>query len=957
MRRLTTILAAAIAALLWTASPAGAAFGLHDVDVTFTGPEGEIVTQAGAHPFQMTTSFRVNSIDTGKGGEQPEEPVRTVHVDLMSGFAAAPSAVPTCSAADFLTRTDIGGAALSGCPDSAAIGVIANQLANEESKATTHSALYNLEPPPGVTARFGFWAAGVPVEIDGGMNEEPPYQLFGEASNISQIVEVVGSSLTLWGVPANKEHDPLRGRCIDIEGNSNGNCPAVAAEAPFITIPRACDGPLVSHYFALSWPKLPEVLSSEDSGEIITHDDLGNPKGMVGCGSLGFLPTLSAQPTARTAASPSGMDISLHFDNEGLINPSGEANSDLKKAVVTLPEGVTINPSQAEGLATCSEAQLARETASSQFGAGCPAESKIGTVEVETPLLEKEVFKGSLFVATPYENPFGTPETPSGSLLALYMTIKSPERGVGLTLAGKVEPDPATGQLVTTFGGDGQVLPQVPFSDFRVHLREGGRSPLITPNRCGDLTTEMLLTPTADPDHPFTAASTFHLEHGVGGGPCPTGGTPPFEPGFAAGTLTNGAATHSPFLMRLTRRDGDQDLTKFSSTLPPGVLASLVGLDKCSDAAIAAARGRTGPNGGHEELASPSCPANSKIGTTVAGAGVGSQLTYVPGSLYLAGPYNGAPLSVVSITPGVAGPFDVGTVVVRVALGFNPLTAEAQADGSRSDPIPHILRGIPLAVRDLQVNVDRPNWIFNPTSCRQSSTRATIFGSAANLFDPADDIPISRTARFQAADCLALPFGPGLALKLKGGTKRGDHPALTATYTARKGDANLDDLSLLFPRSAFVENANFRTICTRKDYAAHNCPKGSIYGHVTAYTPVLEEPLSGPVYLRSSDNPLPDVVLVLHGIVDAEVPIKVDSFKQRLRTTVKNSPDVPVSKVVVKMQGGNKGLFVNSKNLCSSTNRAELDLTAHSTKKLKLNPLVKPTGCKSGGKKHKRSRH
>jgi hypothetical protein len=537
------------------------------------------------------------------------------------------------------------------------------------------------------------------------------------------------------------------------------------------------------------------------------------------------------------------------------------------------------------------------------------------------------------------------------------MVLKEPARGIGIVLAGEVEPDPATGQLITTFG-DEEVspIPELPVSDVRFHLREGARSPLITPSHCGTYTTTALLTPTADPGSFFEATASFKINAGVGGGPCPPAGPLPFEPGLFAGTLANGAATHSPFVMRLTRHDGDQDLTKFAATLPRGVLASLVGIGKCPDATIAAARARTGPHGGAEELAAPSCPASSKIGTTLAGAGVGSQRTYVPGSLYLAGPYNGAPLSVVSITPGVAGPFDVGTVVVRVALGFNALTAEVQADGSRSDPIPHILRGIPLAVRDLRVRVDRPNWIFNPTSCRESSTRASIFGSAGNLFDPADDVPVARSARFQAADCLALPFGPSLSLRLKGGTARGDHPALNATYTARAGHANVRDLSLLLPHSEFVENANFRTICTRKNFAAQNCPAGSIYGHVTAHTPLLEESLSGPVYLRSSDNLLPDAVLVLHGIIDVEVPIRIDSFKQRLRATVKNAPDAAVSSVVVQMQGGRKGLFVNSRNLCASKNRAELNLTAQSTKKLKRNPLVKPAGCKGKGRSGKRSR-
>ena len=943
MKKLTLFIATALCAGLGIASPASAAFGLHDFDIAYTNSKGEILTQAGAHPFAMKTSFRVNGNPTGKGGEFPDEAIRDALFTQMPGFAASPTAVPTCSAADFLTGSKTNGS-ISICPDSAAIGVVANQLASNIGKATAYSAVYNLETSPGIAAKLGFWVTpGIPVTVEANLSEASPNLIVAGPTNISQLVEVMGSELTLWGVPADPAHDPLRGKCIDFNGNSTGECHVSIPEVPFITLPRACEGPLPSTYNIVSW------LGNTDAGETLTHDEAGNPQGMSGCGALAFAPRLSAVPTSRSAASPTGMDVHLHFDDEGLINPKGTAGSDLKKAVVTFPEGVTLNPSQAEGLAACSEEQLARETASSEFGAGCPAESKVGTVEVETPLLQGEVFKGSLFVATPYANPFG-------SLIAVYMTIKDPARGVGITLAGKVEPDPATGQLVTTFGEGASPIPEDPVSEFRVHLREGGRSPLITPGHCGDYETKMLLTPAANPANPVTVTSAFNIDSGVGGGPCPPAGTPPFEPGFEAGTLSNGAVTRSPFGMRLTRRDGDQDLTKFSATLPPGVLASLVGVGKCPDAAIAAARARTGPHGGAEELASPSCPASSKIGATEAGAGVGSQLTYVPGSLYLAGPYNGAPLSVVSITPGVAGPFDVGTVVVRVALGFNPQTAQAQADGARSDPIPHILRGIPLAVRELQVNVDRPNWIFNPSSCRESSTKATLFGSAGNLFDPADDVPVALSDRFQAADCSALKFGPKLSLRLKGGTARGDHPALRATYTARKGDANLRDLSLLFPHSAFVENANFRTICTRKDFAADHCPKGSIYGHVTAHTPLLEEPLAGPIYLRSSNHLLPDAVLALHGIVDVEVPIKIDSFKQRLRATVKAAPDAPVSKVVVQMQGASKGLFVNSRNLCSSENRAELDLTAQSGKKLKRSPLVDPAGCKGKSRKGKHSR-
>jgi hypothetical protein len=938
-------------------------FGLNSLDVLYTGksgedlkqagpPKGELLAQAGEHPFEMSVIFRANGEENEKGGEEPFGAIRDALFTQMPGFAGAPTAVPTCSTADFLTPSPKNGD-LPNCQNSAAVGVVSNELASHEvGKGTLFSAVYNLEPAPGVAAKFGFWTTKIPVTIDANLSEAEPNLIVAGPTNIPQLVEFMGAVFTLWGVPADPDHDFLRGECLKTSnGESEGECPAEVVEAPFLTMPRNCDGPLATQYHALSWPPYDAGTKSflpaaTDSGKVLTHDEAGNPQGMTGCGTLDFAPRISAQPSARSAASPSGMDIAVEIDDKGLTNPIGIAGSDIRKAVVTFPQGVTINPSQAEGLATCSRVQADRESAASAFGAGCPAESKVGSVEVESPLLEEKVFRGSLFVATPYDN------LAQNSLIALYMVIKEPERGIGLVLPVKVEPDPATGQLVSTVGGGVGQIPQLPVSDFRVHLREGARSPLITPNRCATYTTTAQLTPTGAPDDPFEATDSFAITSGVGGGPCPTGATPPFEPGLSAGTLTNAAATHSPFAMRLTRRDGDQDLTKFAATLPRGVLASLVGVGKCPEDRIAKARSRTGEHGGAEELADPSCPANSKIGTTLAGAGVGAQLTYVPGSLYLAGPYNGAPLSVVSVTPGVAGPFDVGTVVVRVALGFDPRTAEVKADGSRSDPIPHILRGIPLAVRDLRVRVDKPNWIVNPTSCRESATRAEIFGSAADLFNPADDIAVPRSSRFQAADCLALPFAPQLGLKLKGGTARGDHPALTATYRAKEGHANVRDLSLLLPRSAFVENANFRTICTRKAFAQNSCPPGSVYGHVTATTPLLEEQLSGPVYLRSSDNQLPDAVLVLHGVIDVEVPIKIDSFHQRLRATVKDAPDAAVSEVVVRMQGARKGLFVNSRDLCATKNRATLNLTAHSNKRFTRNPVVKPTGC--GGKSRKK---
>jgi len=402
--------------------------------------------------------------------------------------------------------------------------------------------------------------------------------------------------------------------------------------------------------------------------------------------------------------------------------------------------------------------------------------------------------------------------------------------------------------------------------------------------------------------------------------------------------------------MRLTRRDADQDLTRFDATLAPGVLAKLKGVAKCPDAAIAAAKAKTGK----AELASPSCPANSRLGGLWGGAGVGSQLTYVPGDLYLSGPVGKAPLSVVGIVPAVAGPFDVGTVVVRQALRLNPVSGRAEVDGASSDPIPHILAGIPLKVRDIRVDVDRPQFTLNPTSCDPEQTVAEIWGGGSDVFSIADDRPVTRSSRFQAANCSRLPFKPKLAIKLKGGTKRGAHPALTATYRPRRGDANVESIQARLPRSAFLEQAHIRTICTRVQFAAEACPPRSVYGHVTATTPLLEEPLSGPVYLRSSNNDLPDMVLDLHGLVDVEVAARIDSVKGGIRATFPKAPDAPLTKVVLRMQGARKGLIVNSTDLCARRNRATVALGAQNGKRRAVRPVVEAKGC--GGKGARRGK-
>jgi hypothetical protein len=939
MRRLTlTLTILVVGALCLPFASAQAAFELNDFSFAFVNDDGSAATQAGSHPFAQTIAFEVSTKEGDEGKTVPDGDLKSFRFDLPTGFVGSATAVPRCASADFLTVDPAG---YPTCPNATAIGLIQAEGLNLGQRY--NAPVYNLVPPPGVAAKIGFVVFSVPVTVDIGINDKAPNNLVASQLNVPQVVEFFGAATQLWGVPAAHSHDAFRGRClqtgyVDNVGElfSKGLCDTGAAEVPFLTLPRACAAPLAAGYEALSWQE-PNVAPIKGVGVV---------PGMTGCSKLGFSPRISAKPTTLAAQSPTGLDFSLDVNDEGLTNPTGLALSDIKKAVVTLPEGFSTNPSLAEGLNVCSEAEADRESAFSAPGAGCPNASKIGSVEVETPLLDENV-NGSIFAATPYENP-------SGSLLALYMVIKNPNRGIVIKQALKVETDPTTGRI-TTVADD---IPQLPFSHFKLHFREGTRSPLATPPGCGTYNAEATLTPWAG-GAPITTNSAFQIITGPNAGPCPSGGTPPFKPDLTAGTLNNAAGSYSPFNLRLSRNDGEQEFTHFSIKLPPGIVAKLAGVPFCSEAGIAAAKARTGPHGGAEELASPSCPAASEIGRTLVGAGVGPSLAYAPGKVYLAGPYKGSALSIAAITAAKVGPFDLGTVVVREAIKINPETAEVFIDATGSDPIPHIIKGIPVHARDIRVYVDKPQFTLNPTSCERTSTASTVLGSGLNFATEADDQPITVTSPFQAADCASLGFKPKLALNLKGASGRGGHPRFKAVLTPRKDDANSAFAQVTLPHSVFLDTEHIKTICTRVQFNSGpfpgaNCPAASIYGYAKAITPILDEPIQGPVFLRSSSHNLPDLVAALHsGKIDFNLVGRIDSVKGgRIRNTFESVPDAPVTKFTLEMQGGKKGLLVNSTDLCRSTNRAISDFKGQNGKRSLTHPELVPD-CGKGRKKGK----
>jgi hypothetical protein len=943
LRQLLKMLGLALATAIVIASPASAAvpFGISNFDVTFTGPHEEEVTQAGSHPFEMTSSFTIDT-ETEGGVIHLAEPLKDIELSQIAGFIGDPDAVPRCSRVDFLTtHFNPEGVAVPSCADSSAVGVVgAEQVAGTLIEPSIWSAVFDLAPPPGVAAELGFWTGGVPVTIDVGVSESFPYEVQAHVRNISQVLEIAGSQFILWGIPADPVHNSLRGNCVGGKGTtpqSFGKCPAGIAKKPFLTLPRACNGPLPTSFEADSWEH-PGIFSAK--GSVLTHDssEPPNPQGMIGCGKLHFEPEVQVTPGSSEAESAAGVEIGITGKDEELANPEGIANADIQDTEFAFPAGMTLNPSAAEGLGVCSKAQFEAESLTLN---ACPPASKLGSLEADTPILENHTLNGAVFLAEPFENPFAT-------LLAAYLVIRDPQLGVFVKLASEIKTNEASGQVIASV----KDMPPFPLSRVRVALRSGPRAPFVTPPSCGTYETEASLTPSSGGPVQLTHPS-FAISSGPGGSACPAG--LPFDPGFEAGTANNAAGSYSPFDMRLTRGDGQQDITSFSAVLPPGVTGKIAGLSKCPDAAIEAARQKSG----RQELASPSCPASSQVGTVLGGAGVGTELTYVPGSLYLAGPYKGAPLSIAAIVPAVAGPFDVGTVVTRVGLDLNEETAQVQIDGAASDPIPHILKGIPLKLRDLRVFANRPQFTLNATNCQPLQGTAQIFGSGQDPFNPADDTSVTRSARYQAASCASLPFKPKLAVSLKGGMKRSGHPQLKAVLTARPGDANIGAVSTTLPHSEFIDPERVANPCTRVQFRENACPPASVLGTATAYSPLLDEPLTGPVYFRSNggEREIPDIVAAVsgEGFHITQVGF-VDSVKERIRTRFLSFPDAPVTKVVLTLKGGSEGVIENSANLCKAKRHVKVSMTGQNGRKADSEPVM-GTSCKGKGKSARRALH
>jgi len=896
------------------------ASGIVGFDAAVYGEGRTLDNLAGSHPVTLSLD-----VDLQHSGGSADGGLRNLDLELPPGLLENPTAVPVCTQADFVSpRSSPWEDSRSGesCPDDTQVGTVTLTSSYGGGETRTFG-LFNLAPPPGAPSELAVNAYGMQLIFVPAIRQaEGDYGLTLQARNVSQLLDVSSLHFEIWGTPWSLLHDAQRGNCLNEAEPGFGwaKCsvgrPAKNPARAYLTLPTSCEGPLRFAARAGSW----QGEASEASA---------TAPALEGCGSLDFAPQAHAALIDPRASSPSGYSFEIAVDTAGVTAPRLRAPAPVRKAVVQLPEGVTINPSVGSGLGVCSPEQYAAETPTSAPGAGCPNESKIGDFTISSPIVSG-AFEGSIFLAAPNRNPFG-------GLLAVYLVAKNAQRGFMVKVAGRLDADPATGRLTATFDG----LPQLPYSHMVFSFREGQRSPLATPSACGSYSTEADLSPWSDPGQVRHASLPLQIAAGIGGGPCP-GAVPPFDPTVQGGSLNSQGGAYSPFYLHLARSDGEAEITSYSATFPPGLLGKLAGIPFCSDAAIAAAATRSGV----EEREQPSCPEASRIGRTYSGFGVGPVLSYAPGALYLAGPYHGAQVSVVAINSAVVGPFDLGTIVIRSAIRIDATTAQASIDTGGSDPIPHIVKGIPIHLRDIRIFIDRPQFTVNPTSCDPEVMSSTLTGSAAALGAPDLRSQATASSRYQAFNCGALGFRPRISLRMRGPIHRAKRPSLRVVVRPRAGDANIGAATVTLPPTIFLNQAHVRGVCTRPQLAADRCPPGSAYGEAAAYTPLLDQPLTGKAYLVSSDNLLPDLVFALRGEGFAvNLDGRIDAVHGRLRATYATVPDAPVSKFVVRMFGARRGILENGGNLCAGPQPVGVRFLAHSNSGWVSGPQLKAS-CK-----------
>jgi hypothetical protein len=900
-----------------------AKFGVEQYEMRAENADGSPDTQAGSHPFQLTT---VAALNQGPDPFKPLAAVKDLRFNLPAGLIGNPTPFPQCPLTKFTGNASEG---QNFCPDNTVVGVASVTTtvpSGHEAVRTFEMPLFALVPTTGEPARFGFDDKGVSVYLDTSVRSGSDYGVTVTVPNISEIVGFVSSRVTFWGVPGDPRHDSVRGwNCLQPIGESLPPCAATeqASPPPLLTLPTECTGPVHTTLETDSWQ---EEGAFRPPFEYTFQDNLGRPIGLDGCNQLPFTPSIKVTPDGQAGSTPTGLTVDEHVPQETSLTAEGLAESDVKGLSVTLPEGVALNPAAADGLQACSVAQIDLQSGAAP---ACPEAAKVATVKIKTPLLPNPL-EGAAYLATQNQNPFG-------SLVALYIYAEDPTSGVHVKAAGEVLENPATGQLTAHFEQDpafagsalaAQFLPQLAFEDVELHFFGGDRAPLGTPSRCGAYTTTGTFTPWSG--NPTTESSSeFQIISGPNGSACAS--PLPFAPSLTAGTTSIQAGGFSPFVTTFSREDGNQNLQSLVLHMPPGLSGTLSSVKLCGEAQADA--GTCGPE--------------SLIGHTTVSVGLGGDpYSVTGGQVFITGPYKGAPFGLSIVNPAKAGPFDLGSVVVRAKIDVDRSTSALTITTDDSGPykIPDILDGIPLQIKHVNVNIDRAGFTFNPTNCDPLAITGTINSSEGS------SKPVS--VPLHVTNCATLAFKPKLTATTSGKTSRknGASLAVKLTYPAGPYDANISRVKVDLPKQLPSRLTTLQKACTAAQFESNpaGCPAASLIGHAKAITPILPVPLEGPAYFVShGGEAFPSLIIVLqgYGVTVDLVGSTFISSKGITSSTFKTVPDVPVGTFELTLPEGKFSALAANGNLCKSKLAMPTAFLGQNGAEIHTSTPIKTTGC------------
>jgi hypothetical protein len=925
-----------------TISSAPVPFGVEDYEMDLEEEGGAPTTQAGAHPFQLSTTIALNQLaDINQiGAEKPEVIPPALAKDLAfklpPGLIGNPTPIAQCTTAQFFETVN---GQENRCPPDSAVGVAVATVHEPGTvgTGTLTEPIFNLEPRVGEPARFGFYVviANSPVFIDTAVRAGSDYGVTASVSNITQTAAFLSSEVTFWGTPGDSRHDGQRGwGCLYAAREATSVQPCTPAgeqhPKPFLSMPTSCGPRLSSSVRGDSWSEPGSFF--QVTGSFMPEVPLN------GCNRLQFSPEIKVAPDAQEASRPTGLTIDVHVPQEVNENSSGLASSNVKSITVALPEGVTVNPSAADGLLACSEAQTGfLGGATGEQGellftpdlpeAFCPDAAKIGTVKIVSPLLPPgQYVQGALYLATPAPNQEAG-KNPFNTLLSAYIIAQDPLSGTLVKLPGSIALDPDSGRLTSTFDNN----PQLAFEDAEIHLFGGERAPLGTPASCGLKTTEATFTPWSG-GAPVKTSSSFMITSGPHNTPCPP--TPgPFTPTLTGGSTNINAGSFTPLTTTINRSDGDQPIQAVKLSFPPGLSGILRGLTLCPEAQA---------NAG-------SCPASSEIGHTIVSVGLGSDpFSVTGGQVFFTESYKGAPFGLSIVNPAVAGPFDLGKVIVRAKVEIDPHTAALTVTTDESGPykIPHILDGIPLQIQHVNVLIDRKGFTFNPTNCNPQSITGTISSSEGA------SAPVQTP--FQATNCANLKFAPDFKVSTAGKTSKAAGASLKVKLTypsAPPGTyANVAKVKVSLPKQLPSRLTTLQKACTAAAFAKDpkSCPKESEVGKAKVITPLLPVPLEGPAYFVShGGEAFPDLTIVLKGYGVTVDLIGSTQIKNGITTsTFKTTPDVPFSSFELELPQGKYSALAANANLCTQKLTMPTEFQAQNGLELHQQTKISVTGCK-----------